>query len=133
MSRGVNKVILVGSLENNPEVKNLPNGNTIANISLATSESWKDHNTAKNTEITGQYLTKGLQIYIEGKLQTRKWQDQSGADRYSIEIVLQSYRGQLVMLDSKPESQGTGERATAQSSDPGRQEPLDDLDDSIPF
>ena len=113
MSRGINKVILVGSLGKDPEVKYLPNGNAVANISLATSESWKDRNTGqkqektewhrivvfgKLAEIAGQYLTKGAQAYFEGKLQTRKWQDKAtGQDKYTTEIVVDS-GGQMQML-----------------------------------
>lgn len=113
MSRGINKVILVGSLGKDPEVKYLSNGNAVANISLATSESWKDRNTGqkqektewhrivvfgKLAEIAGQYLTKGAQAYFEGKLQTRKWQDKAtGQDKYTTEIVVDS-SGQMQML-----------------------------------
>ena len=102
MARGINKVILVGNLGNDPEVKSMPSGGMVANVSIATSSSWKDKNTGEmkeNTEwhrvvffnrlaeIVGEYLRKGSQIYVEGRLQTRKWQDQSGADRYSTEVV----------------------------------------------
>ena len=100
-SRGINKVIVVGNLGQNPEVKYMPNGNAVTNISVATSESWKDQQGQiqertewhrivmyrKLAEIAGQYLQKGSQVYIEGKLQTRKWQDQNGNDRYTTEIV----------------------------------------------
>ncbi|MCC2607712.1 single-stranded DNA-binding protein [Planctobacterium marinum] len=100
-SRGINKVIIVGNLGQNPEVKYMPNGNAVTNISVATSESWKDQQGQlqertewhrivmfrKLAEIAGQYLQKGSQVYIEGKLQTRKWQDQNGQDRYTTEIV----------------------------------------------
>ena len=119
MSRGINKVILVGSLGKDPEVKYLPNGNAVANISLATSESWKDRNTGqkqektewhrivvfgKLAEIAGQYLTKGAQAYFEGKLQTRKWQDKAtGQDKYTTEIVVDS-GGQMQMLGSNAQS-----------------------------
>ncbi len=116
MARGVNKVILVGSLGKDPEVKHLPNGNAVANISLATTESWKDRNTGqkqektewhrivvfgKLAEIAGQYLTKGSKVYFEGKLQTRKWQDRTTEqDKYITEIVVDS-GGQMQMLDSR--------------------------------
>jgi single-strand DNA-binding protein len=100
--RGVNKVILVGNLGNDPEVRYMPNGNAVANLSLATSESWKDQSGEvqertewhrltmyrKLAEIAGEYLKKGSQIYVEGKLQTRKWQDQQGQDRYTTEIIV---------------------------------------------
>ncbi len=116
MVRGVNKVILVGSLGKDPEVKFLPNGNAIANINLATSDSWKDRNTGqkqektewhrivvfgKLAEIAGQFLSKGSKAYFEGKLQTRKWQDRTtGQDKYTTEIVVDS-TGQMQMLDSQ--------------------------------
>lgn len=100
--RGVNKVILVGNLGNDPEVRYMPNGNAVANLSLATSESWKDQQGQvqertewhrltmyrKLAEIAGEYLKKGSQIYVEGKLQTRKWQDQQGQDRYTTEVIV---------------------------------------------
>lgn len=100
-SKGVNKVIIVGNLGNDPEVRYMPNGNAVANLSVATSESWKDQQGQQQektewhrvtmyrrlAEIAGEYLKKGSQIYLEGKLQTRKWQDQSGNDRYTTEII----------------------------------------------
>lgn len=112
-SRGVNKVILVGNLGQDPEVKYLPSGGAVANITIATSESWKDKNTneqkektewhrvvifGKLAEVAGEYLRKGSQIYIEGQLQTRKWQDQNGQDRYSTEVVVQGFNGVMQML-----------------------------------
>ena len=115
MARGVNKVILVGNLGNDPEVRFTPNGSAIANLSLATSESWKDRNTGqqqertewhrvvifgKTAEIAQQYLRKGSKVYIEGKLQTRKWQGQDGQDRYTTEVVV-DITGQMQMLDSR--------------------------------
>ena len=111
MARGINKVILIGNLGNDPEVKSMPNGNAVANITVATSESWKDKQTGQQqertewhrvvffnrlAEIAGQYLRKGSKVYIEGSLRTRKWQDQSGADRYTTEIVASN----MQMLDS---------------------------------
>ncbi|WP_293266600.1 single-stranded DNA-binding protein [Neptunomonas sp.] len=102
MARGVNKVILVGNMGGDPEVRYMPSGNAVTNVTLATSESWKDKQTGQNqertewhrvvffnklAEIAGEYLRKGSQVYIEGALRTRKWQDQSGADRYTTEIV----------------------------------------------
>ena len=117
MARGVNKVILVGNLGNDPEVRYANNGAAIANLSIATSESWKDKNTGEQQEktewhrvvmfnrlgeIAGEYLRKGSKVYIEGKLQTRKWQDQSGADRYSTEIVA----SEMQMLDSRGDNMG---------------------------
>ncbi|NNJ92291.1 MAG: single-stranded DNA-binding protein [Gammaproteobacteria bacterium] len=112
MQRGVNKVILVGNLGQDPEVRYMPNGNAVANITVATSETWKDKNTGDNQEktewhrvvmfrrlgeIAGEYLKKGSKVYIEGKLQTRKWQDKNGQDRYTTEIVAD----QMQMLDSR--------------------------------
>ncbi|WP_018691504.1 single-stranded DNA-binding protein [Algicola sagamiensis] len=120
MARGVNKVILVGNLGQDPEVRYMPNGNAVANISIATSESWKDRNTGqqqektewhrvvifgKLAEIAGEYLRKGSQVYVEGKLQTRKWQDQSGQDRYSTEVVV-DMGGNLQMLGGRGENMG---------------------------
>lgn len=115
--RGVNKVILVGTLGRDPEVKYSANGNAIANISVATSEQWNDKATGqkqektewhrvvifgKLAEIAGQYLTKGSQVYLEGKLQTRKWQDQnSGQDRYSTEVVIDGFSGSMQMLGGR--------------------------------
>ncbi|BCN92596.1 single-stranded DNA-binding protein [Thiomicrorhabdus immobilis] len=111
--RGVNKVILVGTLGADPEVKYAANGNAIANLSVATSEEWNDKNTGqkqqktewhrvsmfgKLAEIAGQYLKKGSQVYLEGKLQTRKWQDQNGQDRYTTEVVLSGFDGTMQML-----------------------------------
>lgn len=118
-SRGVNKVILVGNLGNDPEVRYMPNGNAVANVSLATSESWKDQqgNMQERTEwhkvtmyrrlaeVVGEYLKKGSQIYIEGKLQTRKWQDQQGQDRYTTEIIAD----QMQMLGGRGEGQGSNQ------------------------
>ncbi len=116
MARGVNKVILIGNLGNDPDVRFTPNGSAVANLSLATSESWKDRNTGqqqektewhrvvvfgKLAEIVQQYLRKGSKVYIEGKLQTRKWQGQDGQDRYTTEIVVDGFSGQLQMLDGR--------------------------------
>lgn len=118
--RGVNKVILVGTLGRDPEVRYTPNGNAIANLSVATSEQWTDKQSGerqektewhrvvifgKLAEIAGQYLKKGSQVYLEGKLQTRKWQDQSGQDRYSTEIVL-DVNGQMQMLGGRNDQRG---------------------------
>lgn len=118
-SRGVNKVILVGNLGQDPEVRYMPNGNAVANISVATSESWKDQQGQMQertewhrvvmfrrlAEIAGEYLRKGSKVYLEGKLQTRKWQDQSGQDRYTTEIVA----NEMQMLDSRGAGQGQGQ------------------------
>lgn len=118
---GINKVILVGNLGQDPEVKFMPSGEAVANISIATSESWKDKQTGeqkektewhrvvmfgKLAEIAGEYLKKGSKVYIEGKLQTRKWTNQQGQDQYTTEIVLQGFNGVMQMLDGKPQDQG---------------------------
>jgi single-strand DNA-binding protein len=123
--RGVNKVILVGTLGQDPDVKYAANGNAIANLSVATSEEWNDKATGqkqqktewhrvsifgKLAEIAGQYLKKGSQVYLEGKLQTRKWQDQNGQDRYTTEVVLSGYDGNMQMLGGR---QGGGDTSFA--------------------
>ncbi|MET2956465.1 single-stranded DNA-binding protein [Vibrio harveyi] len=115
-SRGINKVILVGNLGNDPEIRYMPNGGAVANITIATSESWRDKATGeqrektewhrvvlfgKLAEVAGEYLRKGSQVYIEGQLQTRKWQDQSGQDRYSTEVVVQGFNGVMQMLGGR--------------------------------
>jgi len=124
MAGSINKVILVGNLGRDPEVRNTQSGDPIVHLNLATSESWKDKNSGERREktewhrvvifnenlgrIAQQYLRKGSKIYIEGALQTRKWQDQSGAEKYTTEIVLQRYRGELTMLDGRSEGSGGG-------------------------
>ncbi len=116
-SRGINKVILVGNLGKEPEVRYMPNGGAVANITLATSESWRDKNTGemrektewhnvalygKLAEVAGEYLHKGSQVYIEGQLQTRKWQDKTtGQDRYTTEVVVQGFNGVMQMLGGR--------------------------------
>lgn len=115
----VNKVILIGNLGADPEVRTLPNGNKVVNLSLATTDSWRDKNTGERREktewhrvvifsdgmakVAEQYLRKGSKVYLEGALQTRKWQDQSGQDKYATEIVLQGFGSTLTMLDGKPD------------------------------
>ena len=127
MARGVNKVILVGNLGNDPEQKSMPNGNAVTNITVATSESWKDKQTGQQqertewhrvvffnrlAEIAGQYLNKGSKVYIEGSLRTRKWQDQGGQDRYTTEIVA----SEMQMLDSRGGAQqNTGQQGSYQN------------------
>lgn len=124
MAGSVNKVILIGNLGADPEVRNFQNGGKVCNLRIATSETWKDKNTGERREktewhtvaifqeglvrIAEQYLKKGSKVYIEGKLQTRKWQDQSGADRYSTEVVLNGFDGTLTMLDGRSENAGGG-------------------------
>ncbi|MBZ8119477.1 single-stranded DNA-binding protein [Roseovarius sp. LXJ103] len=124
MAGSVNKVILIGNLGRDPEVRSFQNGGKVCNLRIATSENWKDKNTGERKErtewhtvaifndglvrIAEQYLRKGSKVYIEGQLQTRKWQDQSGADRYSTEVVLQGFGGTLTMLDGRSEGGGGG-------------------------
>ncbi len=118
---GVNKVIIVGNLGKDPEVRFMPNGGAVANITVATSESWKDKQTGeqkektewhrvvmfgKLAEIAGEYLKKGSKVYLEGQLQTRKWTNQQGQDQYTTEIVLQGYNGVMQMLDGRGQSGG---------------------------
>jgi len=149
MARGINKVILIGNLGQDPEVKYMPNGGAVANVTIATSESWKDKNTGETqektewhrvvffrrlAEIVGEYLKKGSKVYIEGKLQTRKWQDQSGNDRYTTEIVA----NEMQMLDSRGGG-GDFQPSSASSADSSKQPATasaggyDDFDDDIPF
>ena len=122
MAGGINKVIIVGNLGQDPEVRTFNNGGKVCNLRIATSESWKDKQSGERKEktewhsvaifsdglvgVAEKYLRKGSKVYIEGKLQTRKWQDQSGNDRYTTEIVLQGYDAKLEMLDSRPGSGG---------------------------
>lgn len=120
-SRGINKVIIVGNLGGDPEVRYMPSGDAVANLTVATSESWKDKATGEQKEktewhrvaifgklagIAGEYLRKGSQVYLEGQLQTRKWQDQQGNDRYSTEVVLQGFNGVMQMLGGKSDGGG---------------------------
>jgi single-strand DNA-binding protein len=146
---GLNKVTLIGHLGADPESRSLNNGGEVVNMRVATSESWKDrdgnrkersewHNVVIFNEglakVAKSYLRKGSKVYLEGQLQTRKWQDQSGTDRYSTEIVLQRYRGELVLLDKR---EGGDERRTpdgSQGAPMKRSSYDDDLDDSdVPF
>lgn len=128
--KGVNKVIIVGTLGADPEVKYAANGNAIANLSVATSEEWNDKSSGqkqqktewhrvsmfgKIAEIAGQYLKKGSQVYLEGKLQTRKWQDQNGQDRYTTEVVISGFDGQMQML-------GGGQSNNGQQGNQGQQQ-----------
>lgn len=122
MAGSVNKVIIVGNLGRDPEVRTFQNGGKVVNLRIATSETWKDKSTGERRErtewhsvaifsepvgrIAEQYLRKGSKVYIEGQLETRKWQDQSGNDRYSTEVVLRPYRGELTLLDGRNDSGG---------------------------
>lgn len=149
MSRGVNKVILIGNCGQDPEVRYTPNGNAVCNLSIATDESYtpkggqKVEKTewhrivifGKVAEVAGQYLRKGSKVYIEGKLQTRKWQDQSGQDKYTTEVVV-DMAGQMQMLDSKRDDNSSAPPAAAsQQQQTGSKMPeyVDDFDDDIPF
>lgn len=143
MARGVNKVILVGNLGADPEVKYMPNGNAVANVTVATSESWKDKQSGEQkdktewhrvvffrrlAEIAGEYLKKGSQIYIEGKLQTRKWQDKNGNDRYTTEIIA----NEMQMLGGR--GGGSADFGAASSAAaPAAAAAVDEFDDDIPF
>jgi len=132
MAGSVNKVILVGNLGRDPEVRKMGDGSPVVNLSLATSENWRDKNTGERREktewhrvvifnenlakVAQNYLKKGSTIYIEGQLQTRKWTDQSGVEKYTTEIVLQRYRGELTMLGGRGDNQGAGGFGDSQSS-----------------
>jgi single-strand DNA-binding protein len=138
MAGSVNKVILVGNLGQDPEVRSFQNGGKVVNLRIATSETWKDRNSGERQErtqwhsvaifseplakIAEQYLKKGSKVYVEGQLETRKWQDQSGQDRYSTEVVLRPYRGELTLLDGR--GQGGGQGGGGQSYGGG----YDDMD-----
>jgi single-strand DNA-binding protein len=152
MAGSVNKVILVGNLGRDPEIRSTNDGTRVANMSVATSESWKDKATGERKErtewhrvvvfndrlvdIIEKYLKKGSKIYLEGALQTRKWTDKDGQERYTTEVVLQRFRGELTMLDGARSSEGGGSFAPAESgAAPGRargKAPAE-LDDEIPF
>ena len=155
---GVNKVILVGNLGDDPESRSLNNGGEVVNLRVATSETWKDKdgNRQERTEwhrvvifnenlgrVAKSYLRKGSKVYLEGQIQTRKWQDQSGTDRYTTEVVLQRFRGELVLLDSRDGGASRGDFADQDVGSPGggqrsqsRPQPATfdtDLDDDVPF
>ncbi|OHC11344.1 MAG: single-stranded DNA-binding protein [Pseudomonadales bacterium GWC1_66_9] len=153
MARGVNKVILIGNVGGDPEVRYLPNGNAVTNITLATSDAWKDKQTGqqqertewhrvvffgKIAEIAGEYLRKGAQCYVEGRLQTRKWQGQDGQDRYTTEIVVDQ-GGTLQLLGGRQDGgQRPQQQQPSQPSDRPRQQSQqaatpDDFSDDIPF
>lgn len=163
MAGSVNKVILVGNLGRDPEVRTMQNGGKVVNLSIATSERWNDKegNRQEKTEwhrvvifndrlgeVAEKYLRKGAKVYLEGQLQTRKWTDQSGQDKYSTEVVLQRYRGELTMLDSRGEgggggysdgggygggSSGGGSGGSSGGGQSGSGNFNQDLDDEIPF
>jgi single-strand DNA-binding protein len=141
MAGSVNKVILVGNLGRDPEIRALQNGKRVANLRIATSESWRDGQTGERIErtewhsvviwndglvkVAEKYLRKGAKVYIEGSLQTRKWTDQSGQEKYTTEIILQPFNGTLTMLDSRRDG-GDGD-------EPQRGNAQRDIDDEIPF
>ncbi len=164
MAGSVNKVILIGNLGADPEIRSFQNGGKVANLRIATSETWKDKNSGERREktewhtvaifqeglvrVVEQYLKKGSKVYIEGKLQTRKWQDQSGADRYSTEVVLQGLGGTLTMLDGRGDGGGNsggggdygagsggggGGRGSYNDGGYGGPSGGSDMDDEIPF
>src|SRR4051812_5717845 len=152
MAGSVNKVILVGNLGRDPEVRRLTSGDPVVNLSIATSESWRDKASGERKEktewhrvvifnenlakVAEQYLKKGSKVYIEGQLQTRKYTDKDGSEKYTTEIVLQKFRGELVMLDGRSEggSEQRSERpALVGASEGSRSFQRDDLDDEIPF
>lgn len=161
MAGSVNKVILIGNLGADPEIRRTQDGRPIANLRVATSENWRDKATGERREktewhrvvifnenlcrIAEQYLKKGSKIYVEGQLQTRKWQDQQGQDRYSTEVVLQGFNSVLTMLDGRPSSgEGSYDNGAGDFGSPGptaarERKPAmaggrrDDLDDEIPF
>ena len=153
---GINKVILVGNLGAKPEIKYASNGNAISNLSIATSESWTDKSTGqkqertewhrvslfgKVAEIAGQYLDKGSKVYLEGKLQTRKWQDQNGQDRYTTEVVISGFNGTLQMLDRRDDMNSSTPAEQSQPQSQSAPEPApaitpvapDEFEDDIPF
>jgi single-strand DNA-binding protein len=161
MAGSLNKVMLIGNLGADPEIRSFQNGGKVANLRIATSENWKDKNTGERKEqtewhtvsifseglisVVERFLRKGSKVYVEGQLQTRKWQDQSGAEKYTTEVVLQRFRGELTMLDGKGEGGGRsfedegggGDFAKSSgakrvSSGP-RENFSADLDDEIPF
>ena len=156
MAGSVNKVILLGNLGRDPEVRSFQNGGKVVNLRIATSETWRDKATGERKErtewhsvaifnenigkIAEQYLRKGSKVYVEGQLETRKWQDQSGADRYSTEVVLRPYSGSLTLLDGREGGGGGGgdERGGGYPEDRGYGDERgsggrSDLDDEIPF
>lgn len=154
-SRGINKVILIGNLGQDPEVRYMPSGGCVTNITLATSESWRDKQTGeqkertewhrvsfmgKLAEVTAQHLKKGMQIYVEGKLQTRKWQAQDGSDRYTTEVLVDSFTGVLQMLGSRPQHDQSQQPPAShprgqmrQPEQPTYNDPPIDFDGDIPF
>src|ERR1043165_8258383 len=150
MAGSVNKVILVGNLGKDPEVRRMTSGEPVVNLSVATSESWRDKASGERKErtewhrvvifnenlakVAEQYLRKGSKVYLEGQLSTRKWTDKDGAEKYTTEIVLNRFRGELVMLDTRGEGGGAMARSGGGSSEaPANFDRSSGLDDEIPF
>ena len=156
MAGSINKVILVGNLGRDPDSRTMQDGNPVVNLSIATSESWRDRNSGerrertewhrvvifndKLAEIAQKYLRKGSKIYLEGQLQTRKWTDQSGIEKYTTEVVLQRYRGELTMLDGRNETGGASDFSNPSEIDNSNAAATEfgnskspELDDEIPF
>ena len=153
MAGSVNKVIIMGNLGKDPEIRNFPNGGRVCNFSVATSESWRDKNSGEKQErtqwhnisilseplvnIAERFLKKGSKVYLEGQLETRKWQDNSGSDRYSTEIVLRPYKGEITLIDNKADSNMSNEPIGNNQMDEIQENSVspnvDDFDDEIPF
>ena len=150
MAGSLNKVLLIGRLGADPEIKQMVNGKSVARLSLATSQTWKDKNSGEKKEktewhrivvfneglvnVVQQYLKKGAQIYVEGQLSTRKWKDeQSGQDKYSTEVVIQGFNSSLTMLGGGASQNNIASQATKKNIDDGSQVSQNDLDDDIPF
>ena len=153
MAGSVNKVIIMGNLGKDPEIRNFPNGGRVCNFSVATSESWRDKNSGEKQErtqwhnisilseplvnIAERFLKKGSKVYLEGQLETRKWQDNSGSDRYSTEIVLRPYKGEITLIDNKTDSNMINESVNNNQMNEIQETSVspnvDDFDDEIPF
>ena len=153
MAGSVNKVIIMGNLGKDPEIRNFPNGGRVCNFSVATSETWRDKNSGEKQErtqwhnisilsdplvnIAERFLKKGSKVYLEGQLETRKWQDNSGSDRYSTEIVLRPYKGEITLIDNKADSNMSSESIKNHQMDEIQENSVspnvDDFDDEIPF
>jgi single-strand DNA-binding protein len=148
MAGSVNKVILVGNLGKDPEVRRMTSGDPVVNLSIATSESWRDKASGERKEktewhrvvifnknladVAEKYLKKGAKVYVEGQLQTRKWTDKDGAEKYSTEVVLQNFRGELTMLDGRNGGEGGGGGRGGAGESPASFQ-RDEMDDEIPF
>ena len=153
MAGSVNKVFIMGNLGKDPEIRNFPNGGRVCNFSVATSETWRDKNSGEKQErtqwhnisilsdplvnIAERFLKKGSKVYLEGQLETRKWQDNSGSDRYSTEIVLRPYKGEITLIDNKADSNMINEPISNNQMDEIQESSIssnvDDFDDEIPF